>query len=44
MAMIPGRLGLVFFASGERVLASRERPACLTVLGVQVAKPTRVTG
>ena len=44
MAMIPRRVGLVFFASGPRVLASRTRPACVTRLGVQRARPTQVTG
>ena len=44
MAMIPRRVGLVFFASGTRVLASSARPACVTRLGVQRARPTQVTG
>ena len=44
MAMIPKRLGLVHFASGERVVGSSARLSCVTVLGVQAAKPTRVTG
>ena len=44
MAMFPRRLGLVFFASGQRGLASSARPACVSWLGVQRAWPSQVTG
>jgi hypothetical protein len=44
MELIPGRVGLVFFASGPRLLRVRGRPSCVTVLGVQRARSTKVTG
>jgi Domain of unknown function DUF11 len=43
LTVTPGGVGLVLFAGGNRALATRGSP-CRTLLGVLVARPTRVTG
>ena len=43
LTVTPGGVGLVIFAGGKRALAARSSP-CRTLLGVLVARQTRVTG